>query len=103
MTRARSQMHQHELDISGFPEEQKLALDLADTYSSDDDEPTVKIHVPTFIPQVTVDEDDEPTLVMPAPQVETRYPGIGLIMALAIGVAMWFLPCYYFIMWVVFK
>ena len=52
----------------------------------DEDEVTVKIQVPTFPNQVVVAEED-------------RYPGIGLTMALAIGVAMWFLPAYYLIMW----
>lgn len=92
----------HGLDISGFPEEQKLALDLADTYSSDEDEPTVKIQVPSFIPQINV-EDDEVTEVMPAPMQESKYPGIGLTMALAIGTAIWFLPCYYLVTWLIFK
>lgn len=107
MSRARSMMNTHSFDIEGFPEEQKLALDLADTYSSDyDDEPTVKIQVPSgIVPLVDLHdvEDDEDTEIMPAPHVESRYPGIGLVIALTLGVAMWFLPCYYFVMWLVFK
>jgi hypothetical protein len=105
MPRARSMMHSHEIDISGFPEEQKLALDLADTYSSDYDEPTIKVQVQPIASLVDLNdvEDDEDTLIMPAPVVESRYPGIGLVLALTLGTAMWFLPCYYFIMWVIFR
>lgn len=96
MPRARSMMHQHALDISGFPEEKPL--DLADTYSSDyDDEPTVKIQVPAVLPLVDLNdvEDDEDTLIRPAPVVVTKYPGMGLAMALLFGVALWSLPLYY--------
>ena len=98
----RSIMHGHELNVVfpleeadtipniKIPEHEALALDLAnlaDIY--DDEEPTVKVQVPTFHNQVVVEE--------------TRYPGVGLIMALTLGVAMWFLPCYYFLMWVIFR
>lgn len=62
------------------------SIKLDSTY--EDEEPTIKIQVPTFSPQI---------------KVENRYPGIGLIIALTLGVAMWFLPCYYFLMWVIFR
>ena len=97
MPRARSMMHQHALDIHGFPEEQKLALDLADTYSSDygDEEVTVKMQPIASLVDLHDAEDDEDTLVMPAPKVESKYPGVGLTMALLFGVALWSLPLYY--------
>lgn len=69
-----------------IPEHEALALDLA---NYDDDEPTVKVQVPIFHNQVVVPEN--------------RYPGVGLVIALTLGVAMWFLPCYYFLMWVIFR
>lgn len=52
----------------------------------EDDEPTVKVQVPVF-----------------HPQVEVRYPGLGLVIALAMGAALWFIPCYYFLMWVIHR
>lgn len=91
MTRARSTMHQHELDIHGFPEEPVKPLDLADTYSSD--EITVKIQPIASLVDLHDVEDDEDTLIMPAPEV--KYPGVGLAMALLFGLALWALPLYY--------
>lgn len=67
-----------------------IKLDMADTYdpySYQDDEPTVKIQVPSFSPQVVVEEN--------------RYPGIGLTMAIAFGCAVWFLPLYYALVYVI--
>jgi len=72
-------------------------LDLADTYaplSYEDDEPTIKTHVPDFFPKVIVDEDasdDEPTLPsMRNPLYEEkRYPGVGLALVLVTGALFW--------------
>lgn len=103
MPRARSMMNQHVLDIVGFPEDmpevEKLAHDLS---SYDDDEPTVKVQVPAIMPLVDlsdVEDDDEVTEVMPIMATPAKYPGYGLIMALLLGTAMWFLPCYLFLTW----
>lgn len=54
-------------------------LDLADTYDS----------------SLDPYQDEEPTVKMPVPIQETRYPGVGLIIALTVGISMWFLPLYY--------
>lgn len=81
-------------------------LDMADTYPPAehfDDEPTIRVHMPNFFPKVIVDgesyEGERDTIPAPSPyphpHEETRYPGYGLIIALTIGVAFWFLPAYY--------
>lgn len=76
-------------------------LDMADKYeplSYEDDEPTIRVQVPTFLPKVIVSSDanddpswdDEDTEVMPAPfKEETRYPGIGLALVVVTGAAFW--------------
>lgn len=72
-------------------------LDLADKYDSTlgpDSEPTVKVHVPDFLPKVIVseEEDDEVTIpdYKPPPiHEETRYPGIGLAIVLVTGGLFW--------------
>jgi len=71
-------------------------LDMADKYDSTydpytdpDSEPTVKIQVPTFHPQVVVDEQDRDTIPCPPPFEEKRYPGIGLSLALITGCLFW--------------
>jgi hypothetical protein len=62
------------LDIQ-FPDERDtLPAPPPDDYV--DDEPTVKIQVPTFHPQVIVEE-------------EKRYPGIGMLIAFGTGIAFW--------------
>lgn len=94
-------MHSHALDISGFPEEQKLALDLADTYSSDEEEVTVKMQPIASLVDLHDVEDDEDTLVMPAPVVQAKYPGIGLVIALTLGLVMWALPLYAIAKWII--
>lgn len=87
MTIAKSLATGKTLDVT-FPDEGKT-LDMADKYDSSyfpDDEPTVKIQVPTFHNQVVVsecstEEDYE--------HEETRYPGVGLLLALGTGVIFW--------------
>ncbi len=70
-------------------------LDLADKYdSTPDSEPTVKVHVPDFLPKVIVseEEDDEVTIPdykLPPIHEETRYPGIGLAIVLVTGGLFW--------------
>jgi hypothetical protein len=65
-----------------FPEEQDMkTLDMADKYDStpdpyEDDEPTIKMQVPIFHPQVAVKR-------------ETTYPGVGLLMVLGFGLIFW--------------
>lgn len=82
-------------------------LDMADKYPFDeDDEPTVKIHVPDFFPKVIIDEDageEEPTLPsMRNPLLhrhhgtEKRYPGIGLALAFLTGGLFWGAVLWYF-------
>lgn len=70
-------------------------LDLADKYDSTlgpDSEPTVRTQVPTFLPKVIVEEDDEvtiPDFKLPPIHEETRYPGIGLAIVLVTGGIFW--------------
>jgi len=74
-------------------------LDLADKYeplSYEDDEPTVKVQVPEFLPKVIVsdegedDEDNRATIPSPPPiHEETTYPGVGLLIALGFGLIFW--------------
>lgn len=70
-------------------------LDLADKYDSTlgpDSEPTVRTQVPTFLPKVIVEEDDEvtiPDFKLPPIHDEKRYPGIGLAIVLVTGGLFW--------------
>lgn len=43
----------------------------------------------------------EDTLVMPAPVVQAKYPGIGLVIALTLGLVMWALPLYAIAKWII--
>jgi hypothetical protein len=89
MTIARSMLKGNKFDVE-FPEERK-PLDLADKYDSlylpeerayfPDEEPTVKIQVPVFKNQVVVGE--------------TRYPGVGLLIAFGTGLAFWGTVAYF--------
>jgi hypothetical protein len=80
-------------------------LDMADTYppaeSFEDDEPTVRTHVPNLFPKVIVSEDeggfdlhgDRDTIPCappyPQPYDEARYPGVGILIALGMGLLFW--------------
>lgn len=86
-------------------------LDLADKYPygdpsdhdslSDDEEPTVKVQVPTFTPKVVIEEDDDEdrdTIPDISPyQEKKRYPGVGLAIVVLTGFAFWG-----YILWSVF-
>lgn len=73
------------------------SLDLADryepvSYTDEDDEPTVKVHVPDFFPKVIVEEDENhiDTIPAPPPHMEERtYPGVGLLIAVGTGLLFW--------------
>lgn len=70
--------------VVSFPK----TLDMADTYDSSDpydgdEEPTVKIQVPNFHPQVVV-------------KAESTYPGVGLIIAITFGLLFWGSLYYFF-------
>lgn len=77
-------------------------LDMADKYdplSYQDEEPTVKMQVPTFLPRIEVSEEGEDdyfdlqgqrdTIPCDPPYEEKRYPGVGLLLCLATGLAFW--------------
>lgn len=80
-------------------------LDMADRYTSMDDEPTLKVQVPVFSPKVIISseadifEDDEPTIPsMPSPlrshstepiPQERRYPGVGLMAVVLAAATFW--------------
>lgn len=80
-------------------------LDMADKYdplSYQDEEPTVKVHMPNFLPKVIVDGQDceedmygtRDTIPMPPSYPdshfqEKRYPGVGLLLCLGTGLAFW--------------
>ncbi len=68
---------------------------LYDPYSDPDSEPTVKIQVPTFHPQVVVDEQDRDTIPCPPPFEEKQYPGVGLLMTLGFGLIFWSTVAYF--------
>ncbi len=69
-------------------------MDMADKYppaeSFEDDRPTVEVNMREQYPDL-FDDDDEPTLVMSPlrPAREKRYPGIGLLISLGVGLAFW--------------
>lgn len=65
-------------------------LSYTDEYADPDSEPTVKIQVPTFHPQVVVDEQERDTIPAPPPiHEETRYPGAGLLLVLSTSFLFW--------------
>lgn len=72
-------------------------LDMADKYeplSYEDDEPTIKVQVPEFLPKVIVsdedDEDNRATIPSPPPaDMEKTYPGVGLLITLGFGLIFW--------------
>lgn len=71
-------------------------LDMADKYppaeSFKDDEPTVKVQVPDFLPHITVEDDEDTRATIPSPppiHEETTYPGVGLLIALGFGLIFW--------------
>lgn len=73
-------------------------LSYQDEYSDPDSEPTVKIQVPVFDPQVVVGERD--TIPCPPPSFEGErgeksYPGIGLLLCLVSGGLFWGTVLYY--------
>jgi hypothetical protein len=74
-------------------------LDMADKYppaeSFEDDEPTVKVQVPYFYPQVKVSSDDRDTIPCPPPYEESRYPGVGLLITLGFGLIFWSTLAYF--------
>lgn len=81
-------------------------FDMADKYepySYQDDEPTIRMQVPSFLPKVIVDDDagdDEPTLPSfrnPFHQEEKRYPGIGLMIVLFTGALFWGALLWFFV------
>ncbi len=81
-------------------------LDMADRYdplSYQDEEPTIRTQVPTFLPKINVSDEGEDeydlygrdTIPCPPPHTETRYPGIGLLMVLGFGLTFWSLVAYF--------
>ena len=77
-------------------------LSYQDEYADPDSEPTVKVHMPNFLPKVIVEDgvdfDDDPTLPSaPSPvllaqskhQEEKTYPGVGLLLCLVTGGLFW--------------
>lgn len=76
-------------------------LDMADRYdplSYQDEEPTIKVQVPSFLPKIIVSDEGEEvydldggrdTIPCPPPHMETRYPGVGLLMTLGFGLIFW--------------
>jgi hypothetical protein len=78
-------------------------LDLSDTYPpaesfEDDDEPTVKVQVPNFLPHVRVDEEEDNRDTIPSPppiHEEKTYPGVGLLIALGFGLIFWSMVSYF--------
>jgi hypothetical protein len=73
-------MHRSQTINVEFPDERDtLPAPPPDDYL--DDEPTVKIQVPTFHNQVVVSE--------------TRYPGVGLLIAFGTGIAFWGTVAYF--------
>jgi len=83
-------------------------LDMADKYPPaedfDDEETTIKMHVPTFLPKVIVEDKGEEFDLhgvrdtIPCPpsypndvegHTETTYPGVGLLMTLAFSLIFW--------------
>ena len=76
-------------------------LDMADKYeplSYQDDEDTVRVQVPTFLPRIEVGDEGEDeydlygqrdTIPSPPPYQEKRYPGVGLLICLVTGFAFW--------------
>jgi len=77
-------------------------LDMADKYdplSYQDEEPTIRVQVPTFQYQVVVEADDphgdRDTIPSPPPFQEKRYPGIGLLIVLSTGLLFWGTVAYF--------
>jgi len=85
-------------------------LDMADKYeplSYEDEDTTVRVQVPTFHDQVIVSgENDDFDLhgardtipcppPYPQPYEEKRYPGVGLLICLATGLAFWGTVAYF--------
>lgn len=82
-------------------------LDMADRYdplSYQDDEPTIKVQVPDFLPKIIVSDEGEEvydldggrdTIPCPPPHTETRYPGVGLLMVLGFGLTFWSMVAYF--------
>lgn len=84
-------------------------LDMADKYppadSFEDDEPTIKVQVPEFLPKVIVSDEGEEvydldggrdTIPSPPPaHMETTYPGVGLLMTLGFGLIFWSMIAYF--------
>lgn len=77
-------------------------LDLADKYppadSFEDDEPTVKVQVPDFLPHVIIEGDEDTRATIPSPppvHEETTYPGVGLLIALGFGLIFWGTVAYF--------
>lgn len=82
-------------------------LDMADKYeplSYEDDEPTIKVQVPEFLPKVIVSDEGEEvydldggrdTIPSPPPFQEKTYPGVGLLMTLGFGLIFWSTLAYF--------
>ena len=86
-------------------------LDMADKYPPADDDyspestPTIKVHVPEFLPKVIVSDEGEEvydldggrdTIPSPPPaHMETTYPGVGLLIVLGFGLTFWSMVAYF--------
>jgi hypothetical protein len=76
-------------------------LDMADKYPPADDyshdsTPTIRVQVPTFIPQVIVEAEDRDTIPSPPPaHMEATYPGVGLLITLGFGLTFWSTLAYF--------
>jgi hypothetical protein len=77
-------------------------LDMADKYeplSYEDDEPTVKVQVPNFLPHVIIEGDEDTRATIPSPppahEEETTYPGVGLLITLGFGLIFWGTVAYF--------
>ena len=89
-------------------------LDMADKYppaeSFEDDEPTIKVQVPEFIPRIVVSDEGEEVYdldggrdTIPSPpsypecveEPTKTYPGVGLLMTLGFGLIFWSTLAYF--------
>lgn len=86
--------------ISVYPVGKSGLPDLSAVFEDTDDEPTIRMQVPTFANQVVVSEEEEEEF---SERDEVTYPGVGLLMVITFGVAFWFLPCYYLALWLIAK